>query len=450
MYLFNQYVLIVAGVLAAALAVVFVLQQRRTPQSAAAWILFIIVMPYVGIPIFLMLGFRKQGSRFPAIQFSEPAAPPAEDYSTAETLARLGAPAATAGNGFVLHDTAERALAELDAVIAGATVSLDLQFYILDNDSSGRRLVRLLAEKAREGVAVRLILDRLGTLTRPRRALAEFTEAGGQLRFFSPFVHPPDNGHMNLRNHRKLVIADNSVVWGGGRNIGDVYLAPPEGRWLDLSFTVTGPVVQHFLDVFASDWDVRGHAQQSRRARWSIADQDAVLQLVPSGPDEPGDVLHDGLTNAIHNARRRVWIATPYLVPTEAHSAALAVAARRGVEVRLLIPDRSNKWSADHARGPYLRELGQAGCRVFRYSGGMLHAKAGLIDDTAWVGSANFDVRSMLLNFELALFVYDAGSVGALERWAQGLAERSTEGLTEAGLPRRVLEGLFRLGAPVL
>lgn len=450
MYILNQHVLIVAGLLVAALAVVFVLQQRRTPQSAAAWILFIILVPYIGIPIFLMLGFRKQGSRFPAIRFTEARLPLPFHCPTAETFERLGAPAASAGNGFNLHETAKEAQAQLDAIIAGAKKNLDVQLYILDHDASGRRFVKRLTEKARAGVRVRVTLDRLGTLTRPRRELAELTKAGGELRFFSPFIHPPDSGHMNLRNHRKLVIADDTVVWGGGRNVGDVYLAPPEGRWLDLSFTVTGPVVQHYLDVFASDWDVRGHAHRAQIARYTAAEQDAMLQLIPSGPDEPGDVLHDGLVNAIHSAKHRVWVATPYLIPTEALSAALAVAARRGVEVRLLVPDRSNKWSADLARGPYLRELVHAGCQVFRYPGGMLHAKAGVIDETAWVGSANFDVRSMLLNFEYAMFAYDRESVGMLERWVEAICERSLEGAPEANLPRRVLESVFRLGAPVL
>jgi cardiolipin synthase len=446
----TQHALIVAGVLAAAIAIVFVLQQRRTPQSAVAWILFIVLVPYLGIPIFLMLGFRKQGSRFPAIRYTGTAAPLTEPPPMAETFLRLGVPAASAGNGFVLHDTSEHALAELDAVVAGAEESLDVQFYIVEDDDSGRRFVRQLTEKARAGATVRLNLDRLGALWRPRRELAEFSAAGGEVRFFSPFIHPPDTGHMNLRNHRKFVIADNAVVWGGGRNIGDLYLAPPEDRWLDLSFTVTGPVVQTFLDVFASDWDVRGQEQPTRTAQQAGATGDAVLQLVPAGPDEPGDVLHDGLMNAIHTAQARVWIATPYLVPTEALGEALTIAARRGVQVRLMIPDRSNQWTADLARGAYLRELAQAGCRVFRYPGGMMHGKAGLIDQAAWVGSANFDVRSMLLNFESALFAYDAGSVGALERWAEDLARRSVQGLPEARWPRRMLEGVFRLGAPVL
>lgn len=446
-----QHALIVAGVLAATLAVLFVLQQRRSPQSAAAWILFIILVPYLAIPIFLMLGFRKQGSRFPAIRFTDVENAVTSGYPIAETFNRLGAPAASSRNGFVLHDTAQSALLELDAVIVDARQRLDVLLYVLADDAAGRRFVCQLRDKADAGVGVRLVLDRLGTLRRPRRELAEFVAAGGELRFFSPFIHPPDSGHMNLRNHRKLVVADNATVWAGGRNVADVYLASSDGRWLDLSFTVTGPVVQSFVDVFASDWDASGAAPPVARAGSPAAGrQDAVLQLVPSGPDEPGDVLHNGLVNAIHGARRRVWIATPYFVPTETLDQALTIAACRGLDVRLMIPDRSNQWTTDLARGAYLRELTRSGCKVFRYPDGMMHAKAGLIDDSAWVGSANFDVRSMMLNFELALFVYDPRTVAAVEAWASRLAQASVSGLPHARLPRRMLEALFRLGTPIL
>lgn len=412
--------------------------------------LFIVMAPYVAIPLFLMLGFRKQGSRFPHVELTAAAPDTVADAPQARALAALGAPPATRGNSLIVHDTAEVARDALLAAIDGAEETLDILLYVVAADEAGEDFVRRLTARALAGVRVRLNLDRMGTLSRPRAALRSLQAAGGEIRFFSPFIHPPDNGHMNLRNHRKLVIADRARVWSGGRNVGTRYLGPGVGTWTDLSFCVSGPAVQPFIDVFASDWDVTGKAVAGELRRPDRTGGDAVLQVVPSGPDEPRDILYLALTTMVHRARDRVWISTPYFVPTEPLQLALATAVRRGIDVRIMIPQRSNQRTTDLARGPYLRDLEDLGATVLRHQGGMLHAKAGLIDDTAWIGSANFDVRSLLLNFELAMFCHDAGSVERVETWFNGRFETCQPGGGSAGLARRIVEGIFRLGAPVL
>ncbi|MGB8623378.1 MAG: phospholipase D-like domain-containing protein [Paracoccaceae bacterium] len=454
MFWIDTHIALVVVATLALFAAIVVIQQRRTPQSAVAWVLFIALLPYVALPIFLALGFRKRGSRFPPIRFSanKDGVRPV-GYDIAHVFTAFGLPAATSENRFTLHETGEDAYADLFGAIEGATERLDVIFYLLADDPIGERFVRALARKAQEGVRVRLILDRLGALKRPRAALRDFSEAGGRLRYFSPFLHAPDNGHMNLRNHRKMVIADGATVFAGGRNVGQEYLGPDPSpdRWVDLSFLVEGPVVQSFLDVYDSDWDATGKtAREPSRDAAGDGGGSCVSQFVPSGPDMRDDALHDTLLNAIHTSRRRVWIATPYFLPTEQLSRALTIAARRGIDVRLLVPVRSNQRMADFARGAYLRNLWQDGCRVLLYRLGMMHAKMGVIDDCAWVGSANFDVRSMLLNFETALFLYDPDCVGRLADWFEARQRDCDEGIAEAGLARRVTEGLFRLGAPML
>lgn len=274
--------------------------------------------------------------------------------------------------------------------------------------------------------------------------------AGGQLRWFSPFLRMPERGHLNLRNHRKMVIADRARVWFGGRNIADEYLRGSPDSWVDLTATVTGPVVQTFIDVFEAGWDIDNPAPDVPPYNPVPETGTAVLQMVPAGPDEPSDALHDGLVNTIHRARERVWVATPYYVPTDALDQALSVAARRGLDVRLLIPDRSNHLTPDLARGSYLRSLAHAGGRILRYAGSNMHAKVLLIDDVGMIGTTNFDTRSMLLNFELALFAYDSGSRRALEEWFAEAETHCEEGIRPVSLPRRVIEGVFRLGAPIL
>ena len=255
---------------------------------------------------------------------------------------------------------------------------------------------------------------------------------------------------MNLRNHRKLVVADRRLVWSGGRNIGTHYLVQTEESWTDLSFCVSGPAVQPFIDVFASDWDVTGKTVAGGMIGRCRVTGNASLQVVPSGPDEPGDILYLALISMIHRAQNRVWISTPYFVPTEPLQLALITAVRNGLDVRIMVPEQSNQPTTDFARGPFLRDLQEIGATILRHQGGMLHAKAGLIDDTGWVGSANFDMRSLLLNFEIAMFCHDTGSNAALEAWFQTQFDNCERGVASASLPRRVVEGVFRLGAPVL
>lgn len=442
-----EHIGIVVGVLLAAVSVVLILTQRRSPQSAVAWLVSIVLVPYLAVPVFLLLGFRKQGRRLPSIEFL-PMPELTDRPVTARVFHRLGAPGASEGNTFDLHDGPDDARRALEQVIDSATTHLDVLFYILEPDESGRWFVEKLTERAAAGVKVRVLLDSFGSFVRPRRALAELRAAGAELRYSSPFLHPVNRAHLNLRNHRKMVIADCTRTWSGGRNVGNAYLSSP--GWTDLSFSLAGPAVQSFLDVFANDW--ANAAREVPAAPVAMPDRQgsAVLQLVAAGPDEPSDALHGGLVQAIHAAQTRVWVATPYFVPTEVLAHALATTARRGVDVRLLVPARSNKKVTDFARGAYLREMTRAGATVLRMPGGMLHAKMGVIDDAAWVGTANFDVRSMLLNFETVLFAYDPSSVARLADWFETQSDGAAEGMPDVALWQRLLEGVFRLGSPIL
>jgi cardiolipin synthase len=250
-----------------------------------------------------------------------------------------------------------------------------------------------------------------------------------------------------------MVIADGDRVFAGGMNVGAEYMGPKAeaNHWCDLAFLLAGPAVLTFRDVFRSDWAVTGGDNAVKRSlHMPEIRGTAKVQVVATGPDLPTDPLHDALVHAIHVATDRIWIVTPYFLPTEILSHALTCAARRGIDVRIMLPEKSNQRLADFARGAYLWEMQQAGCKVLFFQDGMIHAKAGILDDDAFVGSANFDVRSMLLNFEIALFVYDAVSVNELVAWYGRREENCVAGVARAGVGRRVLEGVFRLGAPML
>lgn len=433
----------------ALLAVVVILQQRRTPQSTAAWLLFIVVVPYVAIPLFLGLGFRKRSNRFQPATFARS---PTQD-GQATVFQSYDLPAVTDGNDFTLLTSGTEAYEALIALCNSATRDLDVLFYIVANDSVGRDFVQTLTAKAKNGVRVRLLMDSLGNLRPPRAALAAFQNAGGQVVYFSPLLQWSNSGHVNLRNHRKIVIADGQRVFAGGMNIGTDYMGPSDSkkRWTDLAYLLEGPAVASFRAVFASDWSTASGTPDTLDATLDTPPVGMTCaQLIPSGPDVRGDPLHDGLINAIHRAKTRVWIVTPYFLPTEFLGTALTIAAKRGVDVRILVPQKSNQRLADFARGAYLREMQDAGCDIHFYQNGMIHAKMGIIDDTGFVGSANFDVRSMLLNFEVTLFVFDAATVDELATWYLRQEHLTVKGVPAAGHLRRITEGVFRLGAPVL
>ncbi|TYB81239.1 phospholipase D-like domain-containing protein [Maritimibacter fusiformis] len=443
---------ILIGILVAGTAVIWVLQQRRSPQSALAWILFILTVPYLGVPLFFTLGVRKWAAGYSPMHY-QPAGNVPVLHPLDDKLRRLGVPPATDENRMIFEFIPSEAHDALCALIEGAEERIDVILYRLETDAEARHFLAQLATAARRGVRVRLILDGIGTWRRPRKALNVLKKAGAEVHIFAPLIQRLATVRMNLRNHRKMLIADGRVVWAGGRNVGNVYQGPPGKfqRWQDVSFTLRGPVVQRFCEVYEADWEKVTHS----RERWPQAvppeeDGTALVQLVGSGPDHEHDALHDALVHAVHLAENRIWIATPYFLPTDDLNHALALAARLGRDVRILVPVKSNQPLADFARGAYLRELHEAGCRILRYQDGMMHGKAMLIDDIAWTGSANVDVRSMFLNFEIALMVYDPEHVAALARWFAGLEADCVPGIKRARLPRRLAEATFRLGAPIL
>ncbi len=447
----ETHLLIVLVGLLVTVSAAIILQQGRSPQATLAWLMFLVLVPYLAIPLFLAMGFRKQL----LLPRTNPAPAPAGSGFAASQIDRMlwryGVAAATGGNRFALLTGGDEAWFALLEMIENAETSIDATLYIIGNDSIGHAFCAALADKARNGVSVRVILDSIGSLKRPRAGLRDLRAAGGEVRLYSPLLHGPTGGHLNLRNHRKMVIVDGARVWSGGRNVASQYLDPERGvdRWRDLSFAIEGPAVSAYADIFRSDWSAtRG---KTADAKMPTPDPmgDCVLQLVPSGPDVAEDPLHDALVFAFHSARSHIRIVTPYFLPTPTLSEALSIAARRGVDVRIVVPARSNQRFADLARGAWLRELERAGCHIHLHPQ-MVHAKAILADDLAFTGSANFDARSLLLNFEIMALLLSAPDIDALRQWAEALLAEAPEGCPTATLARRTVESLFRLGSPIL
>lgn len=457
---FLSHLVLLLGFLLAVPVIAQMIRQRRSSAASLAWLLVMVLEPYVGIPLYLALGGRKMrqlADSKATLTLDDHTPLPQETAEMDQLLRTYGIPSASDGNHLRLCLTGEAGYAALTEMIEQAHHSLWVSAFILHPDAVGRDIIERFARRAAAGVEVRVLLDGVGSLHTSKRALAPLTKAGGKVAFFLPVLHRPFRGRTNLRNHRKAIIADGCTVWGGGTNIATEYIGPipePE-RWRDLSFLLEGPATRHYLDIFRSDWQFATGEQLSELAGGSkgalTPPGNATVQVVPSGPDVDDDPLYAVMVAAVFQARKRLRVVTPYFVPDETLAQALRLAAHRGVDVQVVVPAISNHWLADMARGPYLRDLQRAGGRVLLYQGAMLHAKALLADDSlAVLGSANFDMRSLFLNFETGLLVYSWEEIKEISEWIETLAQSCRPGVGEVGVCRDIGEGVARMMAPIL
>lgn len=449
-FLALEHSALVLGALLVYLLLTRIGQQRRPPTSAVAWILLLALFPYVGLPLFLLFGNRKfaRPLRKPPLPTRTDPGDAAPRWATG-LLAATHVPPPSRNPGIVFHEDGEGSRRALFELLEGAQRQVDLCSFILAADEMGLALGTALRQCVRRGVRVRLLLDALGDFHRSRRHVEKLRAAGIELRWFMPLLHNPLKGRTNLRNHRKLAIADGHRFWSGGRNFALEYFTGTRRRpaWVDLSFVVEGPLARQAQVLFERDWRAvngDGHHRQGFPQPLPAV-PGAFVQLVPSGPDLPDDTLYDLLLTAAFQARERLVAVTPYFVPDDALLSAWCLACRRGVAFTLLLPRRSNHRLADVAREPALRELAAAGAHILLYPA-MLHAKAVIVDDClALCGSANLDGRSLFLNFELMTAFYGAKEIAWLDDWIGRHANQAVPYRPRPPrLGRSLLEGLVR------
>ncbi|SHL34086.1 cardiolipin synthase [Desulfatibacillum alkenivorans DSM 16219] len=448
------------GFILAVLVLAHILMTRRSPPSTLAWLMAIIFVPVLGVTLYLLFGGRKTQHMIE----SKPLLPEPEQTIDSGELApgayiqnkRHGVFRPYAKNSTVLLSDGVHAFHETIRLIEEAQESVYLATFIMGKDRTGSWLIEALAAKASQGVRVRLLMDALGSMKINRRFTRHLTAAGGKVDFFMPMMRLPFRGRANLRNHRKILTVDGRSAIVGGMNLAHEYMGPKmaPGRWLDMAMMVEGPVVANLETVFRSDWKFASGETlpESVIPPWENSDRrQATLQVIASGPDVKGDSLRDSLLTWIFKAETRAWIVTPYFVPDELLVQALSIAARRGVDVRIIIPRRSNHLMADLARAAYLTYLQEAGVSVMLYQPGMLHAKAIIVDDTvAVVGSANMDMRSLLLNYEVALAIYTPAVIREVDAWMGWLLSHCLPRQTKASPFKELAYGLGRIFAPLL
>jgi cardiolipin synthase len=430
------------------------LQQRRRPSAAIAWVIGLIVLPYVALPLYLVFGNRKLVdirhaiARQPrALHHAEEASEPGAQLR--ELAAAMALPAAAPYRRLSVHQDGGEALHALYALIDGAESTLDLCTFVFGKDGVGGEITRRLARRARDGVRVRLLVDGIGAYLSGVPNFRPLTDAGVETALFVPPLRSSLRGRTNLRNHRKMAIADGEWLWCGGRNLAVEYFRDESGGahrpWIDLSFDLRGPLALQAQQRFAQDWAFATGAPPPAEGDASAGGPETALgQLIASGPDQADDTVYTLLVAAFFASRRRILAVTPYFVPNETFSMALSLAARRGVEVDLVMPATSNHRLADMARHRALREVAAAGVRVW-FLPRMIHAKGVVIDDhLALVGSANLDERSLFLNYELMVAFYERDDIGSFAHWIE--RQRNAAAAYEPrapGLARDVAEGLL-------
>lgn len=453
-----EHLISIVGFLLAVVLLTQIARERRRPAGALAWVLAVVLIPYIGVPLYLLIGGRKIRQRIARKGKLYGPATPAPDTAprsdTERILRAAGMPPPRAGNhAALIHDdgAAYRALLDL---ITGAKDHIHVTTFILGRDPVGKAIVAALARKAAEGVQVRLLLDSLGCLRSAGRFVDPIRHAGGQVGVFLPVLPLRRRWSANLRNHRKIVVVDGIEAMVGGMNLAASFLgpAPDPDRFLDAAVFLCGPAVADVAEIFARDWAFATDEILSPPLPAEATHGVATVQVAASGPDVPEDVLHDALMTAMMSARERIWVVTPYFVPDEALLTALSVQARVGRDVRILVPQRSNHRVADFAREPALRALHDAGARVYTYPDRMIHTKLLLFDeDLAVTGSPNLDMRSIYINFEIALFHRTGEEVEAAAALMAALMNAASPYQPEdPPLLRSWLEGLACLVAPML
>ncbi|MUV38543.1 Major cardiolipin synthase ClsA [Lentibacillus sp. JNUCC-1] len=339
--------------------------------------------------------------------------------------------------------------------IRQATDHIHVQYYIIHDDGLGTELIEAVTEKAKEGVDVRVLYDYMGSRGVSSHFYKALKEAGGLVEVFFPHFH------LNYRNHRKLVIIDGKVGYVGGFNVGDEYLGLDEkfGYWRDTHLRTEGNMVHALQTRFILDWNQASKkhdfAYEQRFFPEMAGTGHVGAQIVSSGPNNEWQQIRNGYLKMIQSARKYIYLQTPYFIPGDTVQDALEIAALSGVDVRIMIPDKPDHMFVYWATLSNIGGLLKAGAKVYVYENGFVHAKTLVTDDAvASVGTANFDIRSFSLNFEVNAFLYDDQTARALRQAFEKDIHRSKQLTLEAyqqrSLTIKIKESISRLLSPVL
>lgn len=471
-------IVLIINILLIILVVVF---ERRNPMGTLSWILLLAFIPLLGFLMYVFLGqnlrrqkifyLKEEEERIvipmvawqdaslyhQSMEFNDPRVAEYQDLirmllASSHSLISQDNQVEIFHNGIDLFDS-------MINDIKNAKDYIHMQYFIIRNDNLSRNIVKILAEKAAQGVEVKILYDGMGCIALPRKFFDQLHKNGGQtVSFYPPFL-PYINQRINYRNHRKISVIDGKIGYVGGFNIGDEYLGLSKklGYWRDIHLKIEGSAVDGLEMRFLLDWRYAARDPLPQVARYfssrPVAGESAI-QIVASGPDTTYPSIKNGYLKLINKAQQNIYIETPYYIPDESIQEALKIAALSGVDVRLMIPYKPDHAYVYWASLSYIGELLKAGVRCYRYKRGFLHSKMVVIDGFACsVGSANMDIRSFQLDFEVNAFIYDEQISSYLEKEflrAINFSEEITAQIyANRSLYNRFKEGFFRLFSPL-
>lgn len=461
------YVMLVAG------CIIVVLKENRNPIRSMAWVIALITLPIVGLVFYFFFGRSLKGIRMLTIHNKRKLLHNAKqnkinlktlDISeTAKSLIKLSDSLChtpfTINNKVKIFTSGYDKFESLIHDIEHATRSIYLQYYIFLDDEIGERISNLLIQKSKEGLKVKVIYDNVGSFSARNKFFRRMKEGGVDVHPFFKVTFPQLANRINWRNHRKIVVIDNRIGYIGGMNIADRYFKDhtETGVWRDTHFRLEGDIVESLLYSFIVDWNflkketelIREHCLPN-----NIRNQ-CGIQLVTSGPTGYWDNLALTFLKAISSATRSIYIQTPYFLPTDALLHSLEAAALAKIDVRIMIPRKTDSRLLQYASFSYVTQCIKSGIKVYLYDPGMLHSKMMIIDEEiVTAGSTNFDFRSFENNFECNIMVYDRDFNSKMRE----IFFRDLEDCIKVQLSRwktrpvmhRMLESMIRLFSPIL
>lgn len=468
------YTILTIGYFATVLScIVIILSENRNPIKSLAWVTVLLFLPVIGLIFYIFFGRNiKHNKRIirrrkRKLRHNMPVAQNALHSLSlspaAKAMVKLadsvdGTPL-TYGNDMEVFTAGRDKFESLKADLKGAKEYILLQYYIFADDKTGYEIADILIDKAAQGVTVKVLYDHVGSFSVRSRFFNKMRKAGIDAQPFMRVTFPQLANRLNWRNHRKIIIIDGKIGYIGGMNIANRYTMGAKGElpWRDTHFRVRGAAINSLLYNFVNDWSYSGVPVNEKEVRFSPIENkgDMAVQLVTSGPDSRWASVALAFQSAIAGARKSIYIQTPYFLPTDSLLKQLQVAALAKVDVRIMIPERSDSRLLDYASFSYITQCLEAGIKIYLYRGRMLHSKVMTVDEEiVSAGSTNFDFRSFEHNFEANIFVYNK-EFNARMREIYFTDLKNCLKLTMARWKRRprlqrILESIVRLMSPIL
>ena len=458
------------------LSLIFI--ERKDPTTTWAWLLILLVLPGLGFIIYVILGqnLSRQKIFKEKIRVDEHKRKNINEnyegnihvHDGGERFLDLrnmnfnnSGAKYTTNNNVKVYTNGEDKFKQLIEDIKNAKRYIHIEYYIFKNDMLGKEVIEELTKKAESGLEVRLLVDSMGSRKLTKKAIKKFLQAGGKFSIFFPGIVPHINTRINYRNHRKIVVIDGEFGYVGGFNVGAEYISrdPEVGFWRDTHVRIEGEAVDDLNERFLLDWcyaadeEIEDYSRYSSNRNNNVGD--VGIQIVTSGPDHKEQYIRNAYIKLINNAKENVYLETPYLVPDSPILESLKISALSGVDVRIIIPGKPDHFFMQWAASSYIGELLEAGIKIYNYQNGFIHAKTIIADSSVMsIGTANMDIRSFKLNFEVNAFIFDDRI--AKEGEAQFIMdmnvskEMTKEIYNNRSIAIRIKESIIRLLSPIL